>query len=77
MTITTAFLTPAGDIPRIPIPIVYYNGVTVSGFCGQLREIYITRSGAIGSLLYELGIGHGYFVSSSTQIFNQSVLLKA
>jgi len=75
-TPTSSFVTPAGDIPRIPIQIAYIlTGIT--GFCGQLREMYLSRSGAMGSSLYELGTIHGYFVSSSTSSFNESILLKA
>jgi len=73
---TSSFLTPAGDIPRIPIQICYITTV-ITGFAGQLREMYLTRSGAMGSLLYELGTNHGYFVSSATSSFNDSILLKA
>ena len=73
---TLSFVTPAGDIPRIPIQIVYII-TSITGFSGQLREIYLTKSGAMGSLLYELGTNHGYFISSSTSSFNESILLKA
>ena len=75
-TPSSSFLSPAGDIPRIPIQIAYIaSGIT--GFSGQLREIYATRSGAMGSCLYELGTIHGYFVSQLTGSFNEAVLLKA
>ena len=73
---TSSFVTPAGDIPRIPIQIAYMT-TAITGFTGQLREMYLTRSGAMGSLLYELGTNHGYFVSSTTSSFNDSILLKA
>ena len=75
-TPTSSFVTPAGDIPRIPIQIAYIT-TAITGFCGQLREMYLTRNGAMGSELYELGTTHGYFISQSTGSFNESILLKA
>jgi hypothetical protein len=69
----SSFISRSGNIPRIPIQVKYTTG----NFCGQLREIYVTRSGAMGGALYELGTIHGYFIGASgTAAAGEAVLLK-
>jgi len=72
-TTSSGFTSRSGNIPRIPIQVKYSTG----NFCGQLRELYVTRSGAMGGALYELGTIHGYFVGAAgTAAAGEAILLK-
>lgn len=62
--ISSNFTSKNGDIPRLPIPMVY----TLSPFfAGQLRQIYMTRNAATTGLTWSLsGTAQGYILTSSS-----------
>lgn len=64
-TVLSAALTAKnGDIPRLPIPMVYTNSPY---FAGQLRQIYMTRNAAATGLTWSIsGVPQGYIITSST-----------
>lgn len=62
-----------GDIPRLPISMVYLNSPY---FAGQLRQIYMTRNAASTGLTWSIsGVPQGYIITSSSVASNEAFVV--
>lgn len=73
-TLISANLTAKNsDIPRITVPMGY--GVAPY-FCGQLRQIYMTRNSGSSNLTWSIsGVAQGYVLSASTSLSTEAMVI--
>ena len=73
-TLISANLTAKnGDIPRITVPMVYLSS---PHFCGQLRQIYMTKNSGTSNLTWSIsGVTQGYVLSGSNTTSSETMLI--
>lgn len=77
--LSSTWVSPGGDLPKVPFPL-YYTGTTtsfgtVNAAAGQLRSIYITRNSLAGTAWTNGATTVGYILGANQTAAAEALLL--